>query len=51
MASLTPGSSVPQVFDHLADRNLDLVRRYADDLVREAQTSFPHAAPGGQVVD
>jgi hypothetical protein len=34
MSSLTPGSSVPQVFDHLADRNLDLVRRYADDLAR-----------------
>ena len=30
MASLTPGSSVPQVFDHLADRNLDLIRRYRD---------------------
>ncbi|RJK97173.1 carbon-nitrogen hydrolase family protein [Vallicoccus soli] len=45
MASLTPGSSVPHVFDHLADRNLDLLRRYADDLVRPAATSFPHAAP------
>lgn len=51
MASLTPGSSVPQVFDHLADRNLDLVRRYADDLVRPAATSFPHGRPDGQVVD
>ena len=51
MASLTPGSSVPQAFDHLADRNLDLVRRYADDLVRPASTSFPHARPDGQLVD
>jgi hypothetical protein len=51
MASLTPGSSVPQVFDHLADRNLALVRRYADDLVREARTPFPHAAPRGEIVD
>ena len=51
MASLTPGSSIPQVFDHLADRNLDLIRRYADDLVAEARTSFPHAEPDGQVVD
>ncbi len=51
MASLTPGSSVPQVFDHLADRNLDLLRRYADDLVRPAATSFPHKAPDGEVVD
>jgi predicted amidohydrolase len=51
MASLTPGSSVPQVFDHLADRNLDLIARYADDLVRPAATSFPHAPPNGQIVD
>jgi deaminated glutathione amidase len=51
MASLTPGSSVPQVFDHLADRNLDLLRRYADDLVRPARTSFPHPEPGGDLVD
>jgi predicted amidohydrolase len=51
MASLTPGSSVPQVFDHLADRNLDLIRRYADDLVRPAATSFPHKSPNGEIVD
>jgi predicted amidohydrolase len=42
MASLTPGSSVAQVFDHLADRNLDLIRRYADDLQAPAKTPFPH---------
>ena len=42
LGSLTPGSSVAQVFDHLADRNLDLVRRYADDLQAPAKTSFPH---------
>jgi hypothetical protein len=51
MASLTPGSSVPQVFDHLADRNLDLIARYADDLVRPARTSFPHAEPHGEPMD
>jgi predicted amidohydrolase len=51
MASLTPGSSVPQVFDHLADRNLDLIRRYADDLQAPARTSFPHAEPHGEPVD
>jgi hypothetical protein len=51
MASLTPGSSVPQVFDHLADRNLDLIRRYADDLVRPAATSFPHKQPTNEIVD
>ena len=51
MASLTPGSSVPQVFDHLADRNLDLIRRYADDLARPAQVSFPHKQPTDEIVD
>ena len=51
MSSLTPGSSIPQVFDHLADRNLDLIRRYADDLTRHAATSFPHKAPDGEIVD
>jgi predicted amidohydrolase len=51
MRSLTPGSSVPQVFDHLADRNLDLIRRYADDLVRPATTAFPHKQPDDEIVD
>ena len=51
MSSLTPGSSIPQVFDHLADRNLDLIRRYADDLTRPAATSFPHKAPDREIVD
>jgi deaminated glutathione amidase len=51
MASMSAGSSVPQVFDHLADRNLALLRRYTDDLTREAATSFPHKAPEGEVVD
>ena len=45
LGSLTPGSSVPQVFDHLADRNLDLLRRHADDLARPAATGFRHAPP------
>jgi deaminated glutathione amidase len=43
MASLTPGSSVPQRFDHLADRNLAFIERHLDDLRRPARTSFPHA--------
>lgn len=43
MRSLTPGSSIAQGFDHLADRNLELVRRYADDLTRPARTAFPRA--------
>ena len=42
MASLTPGSSVPQRFDHLADRNLALIERHLDDLCRPAATRFPH---------
>ena len=41
MVSLTPGSSIPQSFDHLAERNLDLIRRYADELTRPAATTFP----------
>lgn len=42
LASLTPGSNVPQVFDHLRDRNLDLIRNHRDDLEAPAKTSFPH---------
>jgi predicted amidohydrolase len=42
LASLTPGSSVRQTFDHLAERNLSLLRRYADTLLGEGATSFPH---------
>ncbi|HEX8093462.1 carbon-nitrogen hydrolase family protein [Jatrophihabitans sp.] len=40
MRSLTPGSSVPQTFDHLADRNLALIRKNAERLMSEARTSF-----------
>lgn len=40
MRSLTPGSSVPQTFDHLADRNLALIRKNAELLMGEARTSF-----------
>jgi predicted amidohydrolase len=43
LASLTPGSNVPQRFDHLADRNLALIERHLDDLRRPARTGFPHA--------
>ena len=46
LSSLTPGSSVGQGFDHLADRNLDLIRNYRDDLERPAATSFPHLVMG-----
>lgn len=40
MSALSPGSSVPQSFDHLADRNLALIRKNADALLSEAQSSF-----------
>jgi predicted amidohydrolase len=46
LASLTPGSSVGQGFDHLADRNLDLLRRYREDLEGPAASSFPHLEIG-----
>jgi predicted amidohydrolase len=42
MAALTPGSSVPQRFDHLADRNLALIENHLDDLRRPARTGFPY---------
>ncbi|HYY80208.1 MAG TPA: carbon-nitrogen hydrolase family protein [Actinomycetes bacterium] len=42
IASLTPGSSVPQRFDHLADRNLALLERHLEQLRRPASTRFPH---------
>jgi predicted amidohydrolase len=42
MPSLTPGSSVPQSFDHLAERNVELYERYAKELLGEARTSFDY---------
>lgn len=43
LASLTPGSNIGQGFDHLRDRNLDLIRRHRAELEGPAETSFPHA--------
>jgi predicted amidohydrolase len=43
LASLTPGSSIGQGFDHLRDRNLDLIRAHRDELERPARSSFAHA--------
>ncbi|MDQ1745257.1 MAG: deaminated glutathione amidase [Pseudonocardiales bacterium] len=40
MRAMSPGSSVPQTFDHLADRNLALIRKNADLLLNEGRTSF-----------
>jgi predicted amidohydrolase len=42
LRSLTPGSSVGQAFDHLRDRNLDLIRKHRDELEAPAHTHFPH---------
>jgi predicted amidohydrolase len=43
MSALTPGSSVPQSFDHLADRNLALIRKHSAALLSEAHS--PLAPP------
>jgi predicted amidohydrolase len=51
MASMTPGSSVPQSFDHLADRNLDLLRKHADTLLGEAHSPFGHGGQARDIVD
>ena len=42
LTSLTPGSNIGQAFDHLRDRNLDLIRKHRADLEGPAETSFPH---------
>ena len=47
MGSLTPGSSVGQGFDHLAERNLDLLRRHADTLLGPGATGFPYRRADG----
>ena len=40
MSSLTPGSSVAQSFDHLADRNLALINKHAELLLSPGHSSF-----------
>lgn len=47
MSALTPGSSVPQGFDHLAERNLTVLRRHADTLLGEGATPFPYRPATG----
>jgi predicted amidohydrolase len=39
---MSPGSSQPQLFDHLADRNIALYARYAELLTAPAHTLFAH---------
>jgi deaminated glutathione amidase len=41
MATISPGSSVRQSFDHLAERNLALYRRHRDVLEAGAGSAFP----------
>jgi predicted amidohydrolase len=45
MAAVAPGSSIPQRFDHLADRNLAMVERHLGELRSPARTPFPHPPP------
>lgn len=45
LSSLTPGSNISQGFDHLRDRNLDLIRGHREELESPAKTSFPHGGP------
>jgi predicted amidohydrolase len=45
LRSLTPGSNVPQRFDHLADRNLEFIKAHLDELAAPAHTPFPHGRP------
>ncbi|MEJ7630078.1 MAG: carbon-nitrogen hydrolase family protein [Nocardioidaceae bacterium] len=46
LTSLTPGSSVGQGFDHLADRNLALLERYRDLLAGPGRTRFAYRRAG-----
>lgn len=43
LRTISPGSSVPQVFDHLEDRNLGLIRRHRDLLEGPGHAPFEHA--------
>ena len=45
LSSLTPGSNIPQGFDHLRDRNLDLIRNHRAELESPAKTSSAHGGP------
>jgi deaminated glutathione amidase len=51
MSSLTPGSSIPQSFDHLADRNLALINKNAELLLGPARSSFTLGGKPDDLVD
>jgi predicted amidohydrolase len=40
--AVAPGSSHPQLFDHLADRNLSMYAAYGGSLFAPAEAPFPH---------
>lgn len=44
LRTISPGSSVPQIFDHLEDRNVALYQRYRRDLESPARAPFPRVA-------
>lgn len=43
--SVAPGSGQPQLFDHLADRNLTLYASHSESLRAPARAPFPHPQP------
>lgn len=43
LREISPGSSVPQIFDHVEDRNVELYRRYRDQVDKPARAPFEHA--------
>jgi deaminated glutathione amidase len=45
LRTISPGSSVPQIFDHLADRNVALYTRHRDALEAPARSPFPTGGP------
>ena len=46
LSTLTPGSSVPQRFDHLADRSLTVIERHLDELRAPARSPFAEPRTG-----
>jgi predicted amidohydrolase len=50
MSSLTQGSSVPQPFDHLRDRNMALIRKNVDVMLADATTSFRYGKDGQEIL-
>ncbi|MGH8775640.1 MAG: carbon-nitrogen hydrolase family protein [Jiangellaceae bacterium] len=48
LSSLSPGSSVAPGFDHLAERNLALLRRHAETLLGPGETTFPYRPAGSE---